>query len=187
MADAEIRMNVQLRTATVDDAQAISDIYNHYVVHSTCTFDLERETLADRIAWMTNRGPRHPVIVCTNGGFVVGWGSLSAYHKRPAYGSTAEISFYVHHEWLRRGLGRKLLADLIDRARQLQHHVLIGGVCTEHAASMRLQESFGFKQVALLSEIGRKFDRWLDVAYMQLTLDENGARSSAGSESGELN
>lgn len=164
-------MNLLLRTAIIDDAPAISDIYNHYVQHSTCTFDIECESSADRVAWMTNRGAQHPVIVCRSGEIVVGWGSLSSFHKRPAYERSAEVSFYVHHEWHRRGIGRMLLADLIDRANQLQHHALIGGVCTEHTASIRLQESLGFKQVAHLTEVGRKFDRWLDVAYMQLTLE----------------
>lgn len=163
-------MQFQLRTATEGDSRAIRDIYNHYVDYSTCTFDLERESLAQRIAWLNAHGCNHPVIVCTHESEVVGWGSLSQWNARPGYSRTAEVSFYVHHAWQRRGIGRLLLADLIDRARMIGHHVLIGGACTEQAASIQLQEAFGFVQVAYFSQVGFKFDRWLDVAYFQLSL-----------------
>ena len=161
----------QLRTATEDDAQAISDIYNYYVDCSTCTFDLQHESLPQRMAWLQAHGIRYPVIVCTCDTEVVGWGSLSQWNPRPGYAGTAEVSFYVHHAWQRRGIGRLLLTELIDRADKLGHHVLIGGACTEQIASIKLQEAFGFVQVAYFAEVGFKFERWLDVAYFQLTLD----------------
>jgi phosphinothricin acetyltransferase len=165
------RSRLMIRMATEDDAQAISDIYNHYVEVSTCTFDLERETLDKRIAWLHAHGSSHPVIVCDCNAEIVGWGSLSQWNARPAYSRTAEVSFYVHQSWHRQGIGRLLLTDLIARARALGHRVLIGGACTEQLASIKLQEAFGFTQVASFSNVGYKFDRWLDVAYFQLTLD----------------
>ena len=166
----ETYMNFNLRVATSSDAGSISDIYNYYVDNSTCTFDVVHESLTDRIGWLELHGPRHPAIVCTASESVVGWGSLSEWNPRPAYSHTAEVSFYVHHEWHRRGIGRRLLADLIERARSLGLHVLIGGACTEMVASIALQESFGFEKVAHFKEVGNKFGRWLDVGYYQLNL-----------------
>ena len=168
-------MSFNIRDAFESDAQAISNIYNYYVDSSTCTFDLEPESLADRVQWLESHGERHPVIVCThtddrNDEHVIGWGSLSQWHERPAYGQTVEVSFYVHHDWIRRGVGRLILSELIHRGRGLGHHVLIGGACTEQHASIKLQEAFGFTQVAHFKAVGRKFDRWLDVSYLQLCL-----------------
>jgi L-amino acid N-acyltransferase YncA len=163
-------MQFQVRTANTSDARSISDIYNHYVDCSTCTFDLEHELLSDRIAWLVAHGPEHPAIVCTENGEIIGWGSLSQWHPRPAYSRTAEVSFYVHHEWHRRGIGRLLLNELTQRARKIGHRTLIGGACTEQVASIKLQESFGFAKVAHFKEGGYKFGRWLDVSYFQLSL-----------------
>lgn len=164
-------MNFELRSAGHDDARSIRDIYNYYVEHSTCTFDLTRETLTDREEWLTSHGPQHPVIVCTHENTTVGWGALSKWNSRPAYSRTAEVSFYVHHEWHRKGIGRLILTDLIARSRSLGVHVLIGGACTEMTPSIALQESFGFVHVARLEEVGYKYGRWLDVVYLQLKLD----------------
>jgi phosphinothricin acetyltransferase len=74
---------------------------------------------------------------------------------------------YIDHNCHRRGIGRALLLDLISRARELGHHTILGGACTEQAASLALQESVGFERAGCLREVGHKFGRWLDVAYMQ--------------------
>ena len=121
---------------------------------------------------MRSHDERHPITVCCFAGQVIGWASLTRFHPRPAYARTAEISVYIHQQWHRRGIGRRLLADLIARATSLGFHVLIGGVCTEQTASMELQKSLGFREVGRITEVGRKFDRWLDVAYYQLTLGD---------------
>jgi phosphinothricin acetyltransferase len=101
---------------------------------------------------------------------VAGWGSLSRWNVREAYARTVEASVYVRHDCHRRGVGRGLILDLIERARALGHHVVIGGACTERAASIALQESVGFVMVGAFRQVGFKFGRWLDVAYFQLTL-----------------
>ncbi|WP_182867272.1 GNAT family N-acetyltransferase [Stieleria mannarensis] len=161
-----------IRLAEESDAARISEIYNHYVRTSTCTFHLDPESVDDRLDWLRAHDDRHPVTVDCVSGKVVGWASLTQWHPRPAYSETAEVSFYLDHRYHRRGIGRSLLTDLIDRASSLGFHVLIGGVCTEHVGSMELQKSLGFREVARFTEVGRKFDRWLDVAYFQLTLNE---------------
>jgi phosphinothricin acetyltransferase len=81
-----------------------------------------------------------------------------------------EASIYIRQDWQRRGVGRAMLRDLIERALALGHHAVIGGACTEQIASLALQESLGFQRVAHFREVGYKFGRWLDVVYMQLLL-----------------
>ncbi len=160
-----------LRDATTADLQAISAIYNYYVLHSTCTYQIDRETLADRKAWFDLHSPdKYPVVVAELGGQVVGWGSLSKYHPREGYAPTAEASVYIDHEYHRRGLGRTILQSLIERARSANFHSLIGGASADQSASIALQESLGFTRVAQLKEVGQKFGKRLDVVYMQLML-----------------
>lgn len=159
-----------IRVATRDDAGAINDIQNHYVVHSTATFLTEPVTLEQRLAWLGGRAEIHPVIVAQAGDSVVGWGSLEVFRSRPAYRRTAELSIYVHRERHRQGIGRAILAELLARARALGHHALVGGCCIESTAVIALLEAFGFSRVAQFREVGRKFDRWLDVVFLQQLL-----------------
>jgi L-amino acid N-acyltransferase len=166
-------MDVLIRTANVADLEAIREIYNYYVVRSTCTFQIEPDTDAERLAWFTDRSPDHPIVVAESAGGVVGWGALSPWKSRGAYARSVEASVYVRHDLQRRGVGRALMLELIDRARNAGHHVIIGGACTEQTASLALQESLGFQRVGCFRQVGHKFGRWLDVAYMQLLLDGN--------------
>ncbi|HKB05442.1 MAG TPA: GNAT family N-acetyltransferase [Gemmataceae bacterium] len=160
----------RVRSAAEADLPAVRDIYNFYVRTSTCTFQLETDSEADRLAWFRARSPQHPVTVAEAVGEVVGWGSLSAWKDRAAYNRTVEASVYVRPDQHRRGVGRALLEDLVERARALGHRVVIGGACTEHPASIALQEAVGFVPVGCFRDVGYKFDRWLDVAYLQRVL-----------------
>ncbi|MBS0203150.1 MAG: N-acetyltransferase [Planctomycetes bacterium] len=160
-----------IRLAEEADLPTINDIYNFYVRTCTCTYQLEPETIEDRIAWFRDHQPEtYPVIVAEVDGQVVGWGSLSRFRPRAAYSPTVEGSIYIHHDFHRRGLGRLLLGDLIERARHAGFHSMIGGASADQTASIALQESFGFRHVARLSEVGYKFGKRLDVVYLQLML-----------------
>src|SRR4051794_31143125 len=121
-----------IRPATVADVPAIHAIYNHYVATSTCTYQVEPETEADRLGWFTKRTAAPPVVVAEAGGEVVGWAALSPWSSRCGYASTVEASVYVRHDRHRRGLGLALLADLIARAKQLGHHGVLGGAGHPH-------------------------------------------------------
>ena len=168
------QMTPSIRLATTADLPAINDIYNYYVPRSTCTYQLEPETIEDRQAWFREHPPdRYPVIVAEfpqSFGVIAGWGSLSKFRPRAAYAPTVEASVYIHHDYHRRGLGRAILVDLIERARSAGFHSLIGGASADQEASMALQESLGFQRVAHLKEVGYKFGQWLDVVYLQLML-----------------
>lgn len=159
-----------LRLATPADLPAINDIYNHYVLHSTCTYQTEPETLDARRAWFASHNDQYPVTVATIAGQVVGWASISPFHKRAAYGRTIENSVYVAHDQHRKGIGRALLADTITRASALGYHTIIAGIDAEQTASIALHSAQGFTRVALLQEVGWKFNRWLHVIYMQRML-----------------
>jgi phosphinothricin acetyltransferase len=162
-----------LRLARADDLPAINDIYNYYVPRSTCTYQLEPETLADRQAWFRQHLPdKYPVIVAEVDLQVAGWGSLSKFRERAAYAPTVEASVYIRHDRHRCGLGRLILCDLIERARAAGFPSLIGGASADQTASIALQESLGFRHIAHLHEVGYKFGRWLDVVYLQLMLSE---------------
>ena len=162
---------VIIRLATEADLGAINDIYNHYVIHSTCTYQEQPESLDSRIRWFQQHDKTHPVIVAVEAGQVVGWGSLSVYHPRSAYRRTVEDSIYIHHQHHRRGIGSRLLQELIAAARQLGYHALIAGADTEQAGSLALHAKFGFETIGRFRQVGFKFDRWLDVIYMELILD----------------
>jgi phosphinothricin acetyltransferase len=160
-----------IRLATAADLPAINDIYNYYVLNSTCTYQTEPETEEARRAWFEQHSPdTHPVTVATIENEVVGWGALSQFRPRAAYGHTVEASVYLRHDVHRRGIGKALLLDLIARAKAAGHHTLIGGASADQVASLALQESLGFQRVANLQEVGFKFGRWLDVVYSQLML-----------------
>jgi phosphinothricin acetyltransferase len=159
-----------IRSATLADCPAINDIYNHYVVHDTCTYQTEPDTLAEREAWLARHGGVHPVLVAEVAGEVVAWGALSAFHPRAAYRFSVEDSLYVRHDWQRRGLGRSLLAELVRLAREHGHHTVIALISADKAGSVALHEGCGFRRTAELREAGYKFERWLDVVFMQVML-----------------
>ena len=162
--------HVQLRLATEADLPIINDIYNHYVLNSTCTYQMEPERMEDRVKWFAAHGVKHPVTVAEGEGKVLGWGSLSQFHRRAAYANTVENSIYVHHELRRKGIGSVILADQIRRAREIGHRTILAIIDADQAGSIGLHERFGFTRAAHLKQLGFKFNRWLDVVYMQLLL-----------------
>lgn len=162
--------HMTIRLATAADLPAINDIYNHYVPLSTCTYQYQPETLATRRAWFAAHDERHPVTVIETTGEIFGWGSLGTFRNRDGYIHTVEDSVYVRHDCHRRGIGRLLLADLIDRAERLGHRTIVAGMSADQTASIRLHEQLGFVKVAHLHQVGHKFDRWLDVVFMQRML-----------------
>ena len=159
-----------IRLATEADLPSINEIYNHYVAHSTCTYQEDPSTLDERRAWFAAHGPHHPVTVYEEDGQVIGWASLSRFHPRSAYRNTVENSVYVRHDLHGRGIGSALLADSIERARELGHRTILALIDADQAASIAVHLKFGFQQVARLRQVGFKFGRWLDVVYLQLLL-----------------
>jgi len=163
---------VQVRLATRSDLAEINAIYNFYVVNSTTTYQEILSNEKERDDWFSGRSSRHPVTVASIDNQVVGWASLNEFRVRSAYRFTTENSLYVRHDLHRKGIGSSLLEDQIHRARELGFHTIIAGVDAEQSASIALHLRFGFQQVAHMSQVGRKFDRWLDVIFLQLMLND---------------
>jgi L-amino acid N-acyltransferase YncA len=162
--------DIQIRLAAQADCAAINDIYNYYVIHSTCTYQTEPEPIEGRMAWFANHGPVHPVTVAELNGTVVGWGALSRFHPRAAYARSVENAVYVHHEHHGKGIGKAIMLDLLDRARELKHHTVIALISGEQTASLALHEKLGFTRAGLIKEAGYKMQTWLNVVYLQKML-----------------
>jgi phosphinothricin acetyltransferase len=163
-----VKTRFAIRQARRDDVASINDIYNYYVTHSTCTYQETPESFETRQAWFERHGPEHPVTVAEADGRVIGWGALSPFHERSAYRFTVQNSVYVDHEYQRRGVGDAILKDLIARARTVGHRTIIAGIDASQEGSVTIHAKHGFEKVAHLKEVGYKFERWLDVVYMQL-------------------
>ena len=160
------------------------EIYNREVTGSTATFDLVPRSLDDQREWLAARSGAFSAIVAVidgaggggdtagggQAGEVVGFASLSPYKERAAYRTTVEDSVYVHRDHTGRGIGRLLLSGLVDIARHSGFHSVIARIEAGGAASRALHDACGFELVGVERQVGRKFNRWLDVAVMQIVL-----------------
>jgi phosphinothricin acetyltransferase len=162
---------IQIRRALPSDVDAITAIYNEAILTTTATFDTEPKTTAERLEWFTAHDERHPVLVATVGGTIVGWASLSRWSDRPAYDDTAETSFYVQSKYRGRGIGRMLKEAIIEEARKLHFHTLIARVAEGSQESLHLNESAGFVHIGTMKQVGRKFGKLLDVHILQKMLE----------------
>ena len=162
---------MQLRLATLDDAEAMRTIYNLEVETSTATFDLVTRSLDGQRSWLAERSGAHAAVVAVSDGEVVGFASLSPYKERAAYRTTVEDSVYVRRDHHGQGIGKALLGEMLDVARQHGFHSVMARIEATRAPSLALHSSLGFELVGIEREVGRKFNRWLDVALMQRLLD----------------
>ncbi len=156
-----------LRPEHVEAARAV---YNHYVETSTATFHdrpVEPDAFAAQLQF---DDPRHATFVATAGGRVLGYALVGPYKSRCAYGDAAEVAVYLAPDATGRGRGRRLMEQVEAHARQAGLHTLIAGVCTENRVSVALFEALGYTRCAEFREVGWKFGRRLDVAYLQKLL-----------------
>ncbi len=159
-----------VREAGHADLDPINEIYNYYVLHSTCTFQDEPETPESRRSWFDSHGGRYPVLVAEAGGGVVGWGSLSRFHPRSSAWHTVEDSVYVRNDMRGRGIGNAILSGLIARGRSIGYHSIVAGIAHDQPASIALHEKHGFREVAHIRDMGYKLGTWIDVKVYQLML-----------------
>jgi phosphinothricin acetyltransferase len=171
-------MPLAIRLATAADLPAINAIYNHYVPISTTTYDYQPMSLETRRKWFEAREATHPVTAAyyddaepSPTSQIVGWGSLHTFRHKPGYRHTVENSVYVHPDHQREGIGSAILLDQIERARAAGLHAIIAGVDAEQLPSLALHYKHGFREVGRFTQIGYKFDRWLDVIFMELLLE----------------
>ncbi len=167
-----------IRAAIQDDLPIICDIYNDAVANTTAIWNDTLVDVANRTAWLKARTDAgYPVLVAVSDeGDVIGYASFGDWRAFDGYRHTVEHSVYVHKERRGGGIGRKLMEALIAEAERLGKHVMIAGIESENAASIRLHAQLGFEDTGRLREVGTKFGRWLDLTFMQLVLQTGSPR-----------
>jgi L-amino acid N-acyltransferase YncA len=164
-----------IRTARLDDAQAIASIYNQGIEDRSATFETEPRT-ADEIAGRLVEGCNFPVLVAERAGEVVGWAGLSSYRARACYAGIAEFSIYLDRSTRGRGIGRHLLGALIDSARVHGYWKLVSRVFPANAASRAVCKACGFREVGVYEKHARLDGEWMDVVIVERLIPENMTR-----------
>jgi phosphinothricin acetyltransferase len=163
---------VTIRLAEERDLARLTEIYNHYVRETPITFDLEPYTVETRRAWLdkfSQRGP-HRLVVAEQDGLVLGYAGTTGFRDRRAYDTTVETTIYCAPDATGRGLGTLLYAALFDALRGEDIRSAIAGTTLPNDASIAIHERFGFTLVGVMHEVGRKFDRYWDVAWYEKAL-----------------
>jgi len=166
---------VQIRDATRTDVASINHLYNVLIPTTTIAWTEDITPLVEHERWFADQQQDgNPVVVADDAGDVVGYATYGDFRdtkKWPGYRFVSELTIHVSEPHWGRGIGQMLLEELIVRARTGGKHVLVAGIDAENEASIRLHEKLGFVVTGRLPEVGRKFDRWLDLVYLQLALD----------------
>jgi phosphinothricin acetyltransferase len=161
-----------VRPAVRDDLAQITDIYNHYVLNTPITFDIEPSTTEQRVGWFREHtaAPRYQLLVAEERGRIVGYAGTGRFRDKAAYDTTAETTIYCAPDAIGKGIGRMMYEALFDALRGADLRRLVAGITVPNDASVRLHRAFGFKEVGTFSENGRKFDRYWDVLWMERAL-----------------
>jgi phosphinothricin acetyltransferase len=166
-------MRPVIRNAVEDDLRALTDIYNHYIVHTSVTFDLLPFTPDERRSWFDAHGATGPyrlLVATEHEGVILGYATTSRWRPKAAYQTTVESSVYVHPSAVGRGCGRALYESLFQSIADEDLHRVVAGISLPNDASIRLHENCGFRSVGVFSGVGRKFDRYWDVAWFERCL-----------------
>lgn len=163
----------KIREALPEDAKAIADIYNPYILNTVITFEedpVTPEEILSRIEKVQALGL--PYLVMEQNQRVIGYAYASQWRLRAAYRHTVETSIYLNQALAGKGLGTILYKELLDRLRTLHIHVVLGGITLPNPVSVGLHEKLGFNKVAHFPQVGYKFGRWLDVGFWELVIGE---------------
>lgn len=165
-------MEIKIRPYQISDAETIVGILNYYILNSTALYDYKIRTTEQQHAIFDEKLKKgFPVIVATIDYKVVGFGYYSEFRFREAYKFTVEHSVYVAPDEHGKGIGKLLLQNLINLAKQQKLHTMIAVIDAENKNSIHFHEQFGFETVGNIKESGFKFDRWLHSIIMQLMLE----------------
>ena len=158
--------DIAIRRAEPADLPALLGIYNHYVLHTPITFDIEPRTGRERQEWFGQfaGSGRYQCFVATQGGNAIGWACSTRFKEREAYATSVETSVYCAPDHTGRGLGRQLYARLFDALQAEDIHRAYGGVTLPNEPSVALHLAMGFRHIGTYQEVGRKFGKFWDVA-----------------------
>ena len=167
--------NLIVRPARAADIPRLTEIYNHYVVNSPITFDLEPYTVERRMQWFSQFGAtgRHRLLVVEENGLVLGYAGTTGFRPKAAYDTTVETTIYCSPDNTRKGLGSMLYSALFETIADEDIRRIVAGFTLPNPASQALHERFGFKLIGIFHEVGRKFGRYHDVAWNERALRPN--------------
>lgn len=165
-------MQTTIRPAKIKDLPAILEIVNYNILHSTAVYDYDSKTLFDMEAWFTEKQEANwPVIVAVQDEEVMGYATYGTFRTKAGYRFSVEHSVYVSENHNGKGIGKQLLLELIALAKVGEFHTMIGGIDADNTGSIEFHKKFGFEDAGTIKQAGYKFDRWLDVKFMQLILE----------------
>ncbi|SDX42170.1 GNAT family N-acetyltransferase [Flavobacterium degerlachei] len=165
-------MEIKIRPYHAEDTQAILDIINYNILNSTALYDYNIRSYEQQKAILEEKIAKNfPVIVAELDGVVAGFGMYSEFRFREAYKFTVEHSVYVNNDFHGKGIGKLLLLELIELAKNQGLHTMVGVIDAENQSSIDFHEKFGFKTVGTIKDSGFKFDRWLHSVFVQLILE----------------
>lgn len=163
--------NITIRNATPEDAEAITRIYNPYILNTVITFEeqtVSAHEMAGRIREVLDASL--PYLVAEQNGEVIGFAYAGRWKNRSAYRFAVESSVYLETGVVGKGIGTNLYVHLLDLLKEQGIHAVIGGVALPNPSSVALHEKLGFSKVAEFREVGFKFGQWIDVGYWELRL-----------------
>jgi phosphinothricin acetyltransferase len=164
-------MEIKIRPYQIADCQAIVDIINYNILHSTALYDYHPRTLAQQETIFQEKIDKEfPVIVAEANGKVIGFGYYSEFRFREAYKFTVEHSVYAHPNHIGKGIGKLILENLIDLAKAQNLHTMIGVIDSENQGSIDFHKKFGFEIAGTIKDSGFKFERWLHSVFVQKML-----------------
>lgn len=169
-ATAQTLENVTYREAVESDLPAITEIYNHYVMNSTATFDTQEKSVEQQRAWFKAHGLRYPVLVAESENRVLGWASLNPYSDRKAYECTSELSIYIRPEVQGQGIGKKLFLEILESGKNAGIRVVLARITEGNELSVQMHLKQGFETVGTLKKVGEKFGKPLNVTLLQKQL-----------------
>ena len=163
---------VKIRSAVLDDLPRLTEIYNYYVINTPITFDLEPVTVESRVRWFDEHSgtKRHRLFVAEDAGLIVGWAGTGPFRDRAAYDTSVETTVYCSHESTGRGIGAAMYRVLIDALKDEDIRRVLAGITLPNDASIALHRRFGFTEVGVFTECGRKFGKYWDVVWMERPL-----------------
>jgi L-amino acid N-acyltransferase len=163
--------NLMIRPAKSGDLEKILEIVNYWILHTTSNYNYDTQTLEVQTKWFEDKKAKNmPVIVADLDGEVIGFGSYGQFREKIGYQYTVEHSVYVVDNAIGKGIGSKLLTELIKLAKEQGLHVMIGAIDASNTGSIVFHEKFGFVATGTIREVGYKFEKWLDLVFMQLII-----------------
>jgi L-amino acid N-acyltransferase YncA len=164
---------IRIRTAGIDDAAAIAEIYNQGIADRVATFETEPRSAGDQLEWLRSIAGRYPAVVAQLDGEIIGWAGAGPYRDRECYQGIGEFSMYVRRDWRSGGVGNLLVAALISEAERLGLWKLLSRIFPFNEASRALCRKHGFREVGVYEKHARLDGRWLDVVIVERLITAN--------------